>query len=391
MPVEWAETGYAILFWISRKEMFVTDLRIEKLAELVVDYSVAVHPGDKVVISSATPAEPLLKVIYARVLMAGGHPFMLTSLPDIDEVFFRHASDEQVRHVPKPLELIYETYDVRISIIAESNTKSLSGVDPAKTVLQQQARTGLMRTFMRRSAARELRWVVAPFPTHALAQDAEMGLGEYEDFVYGACLPNLRDPIGYWKRFSSRQQAVVDWLKGKREVHVKGPETDLRFSVAGRVFENCDGRFNMPDGEIFTGPVEDSMEGQVYFSYPAIYHAREVNGVRLWFEKGKVVKATADKNEDFLNKTLDTDAGSRRVGEFAIGTNEGIRRFSREILFDEKIGGSFHMALGAGYPETGSKNESAIHWDMICDLRKNGEITVDGEVLYRDGKFMLKG
>ena len=365
-------------------------MRIEKLAQLLVDYSVAVRKGDRVAITSSTPAEPLLKQIYTRVLQAGGNPFMMASFPDIDEILFRYASDEQIKHVPKPLEMVMETYDVRISILADSNTRALSNVDPAKTVMHQQARTGLVRTFMRRSAAGELRWVVAPFPTHALAQDAEMGLLEYEDFVYGACLPDMNDPIGYWKNLSRRQQAIVDWLKGRKEVHVTGPETNLRLSVEGRVFVNCDGRFNMPDGEIFTGPVEDSLEGRVYFSYPAIHNGREVDGVRLWFEHGRVVKATADKNEYYLNKTLDTDAGSRSVGEFAIGTNESISRFTREILFDEKIGGSFHMALGAGYPETGSKNESAIHWDMICDLRHGGEIRVDGELLYQNGRFVLK-
>lgn len=367
----------------------MADPRIEKLAQTLVEYSVRVGEGDRVWIDGSSLAEPLLNEIYARVLRAGGLPLMLPSLPGTEEIFYRYASDEQIKHVPKPLEQIMETYDVRISILADSNTRTLSNVLPEKLVLQQLARTELMKTFMRRSATGELRWALAPFPTNAFAQDAEMGLREYEDFLYGACLPDMDDPVGYWQKFSADQQKTIDWLNGKSEVHVKGPETDLRLNVAGRTFINCDGRFNLPDGEIFTGPVEDSLEGQVYFSYPAIYRGREVTGVRLWFEKGRVVKATADKNEDFLNQTLDTDAGSRYIGEFAIGTNEGITRFTRQILFDEKIGGSFHMALGAGYPETGSKNESAIHWDMICDLRDGGEIRVDGELLYQNGRFVI--
>ncbi|MBI4289757.1 MAG: aminopeptidase [Chloroflexi bacterium] len=368
----------------------MADLRVEKLARVIVDYSVAVRDGDRVLISGSTEAAALLKEVYARVLQAGGYPLLWPLLPGAEEVFYRYASEDQLRHVPKPSELIVETYDVEITILAETNTRSLSNVDPAKTVAFQQARKGIMQTFMRRSAAKELRWTLAPFPTNALAQDAEMGLGEYEDFVYGSCLPDMNDPVGYWQRFSARQQKVVDWLKGKRQVHLKGRETDLRLSIAGRTFVNCDGRYNMPDGEVFTGPVEDSVEGHVYYSYPAIYAGREVTGVRLWFEHGKVVKATADKNEDFLNKTLDTDAGARYVGEFAIGTSEGISRFTREILFDEKIGGSFHMALGASYPETGGKNESAIHWDMICDLRDGGEIWVDDELLYKNGRFAVE-
>jgi aminopeptidase len=246
-----------------------------------------------------------------------------------------------------------------------------------------------MKTMMRRSAAGELRWVIAPYPTNAFAQDADMSLRDYADFLYRACMPDLDDPIGYWRKVEAEQERVIEWLKGKENVHVTGPETDLRLSVAGRKFINCSGKVNVPDGEVFTGPVEDSAEGYVYFSYPAIESGREVTGVRLWFEKGRVVKATAEKNEEFLLKTLDTDAGSRYLGEFAIGTNEGITQFSREILFDEKIGGSFHMALGAGYPETGSKNESAIHWDMVCDLRQGGEIEVDGELLYKNGKFVI--
>jgi aminopeptidase len=208
--------------------------------------------------------------------------------------------------------------------------------------------------------------------------------------VYGACMPEADDPAGYWRRFSAWQQKIVDWFVGKEWVRVVGPETDLRLSIAGRTFMNSDGKRNMPSGEVFTGPVEDSAEGHVLFSYPAIYQGREVEGIRLWFEKGRVVRATAEKNEDLLLKTIDTDEGSRYIGEFAIGTNEGITRFTRSILFDEKINGSFHLALGSGYPETGSRNESAIHWDMICDLRDGGEIWVDDELLYRDGRFVVE-
>lgn len=368
----------------------MVDQRVDRLAQLIVEYSVAVRPGDRVHIRGGAVAEPLLKQIYARVLQAGGHPLMMVSLPGAEELLFKYASEEQLKHVPKPIELIAETYDVRITIISDTNTRAMSRVDPAKVVMQDRAQAGLVKTFMRRSAAGELRWTVAPFPTNAYAQDAEMGLGEYEDFVYRACMPDMNDPVGYWRRFSARQQKLVEWLKGRKSVHVHGPDTDLRLSIAGRTFINCDGHFNIPDGEVFSAPVEDSIDGTVLFSYPAIYEGREVTGVRLWFEKGKVVKANAEKNEAFLNAILDTDAGARRVGEFAIGTNEGIDAFTREILFDEKIGGSFHMALGAGYPETGGKNESAIHWDMICDLRKGGEITVDGQLFYKDGRFTVE-
>lgn len=202
-------------------------------------------------------------------------------------------------------------------------------------------------------------------------------------------MPDMNDPVGYWRGFSARQGQIIDWLKDKQEIHVVGKETDLKLNVAGRKFINCDCRYNVPDGEIFTGPVEDSAEGYVSFSYPAIEGGREVSGVRLWFEKGRVVKATAEKNEDYLLKMLDTDEGSRYLGEFAIGTNTGITRFTREILYDEKIGGSFHMALGSGYPETGSQNKSSIHWDMLCDLREGGSIYADDKLMYQNGQFVI--
>jgi aminopeptidase len=368
----------------------MTDPRVEKLADVLVNYSVAVQPGDKVLIEGDTPASPLLRAVYARVLQAGGLPLVVASLPGTDELLFRHASDEQLQHVPPPLQLALETYDVSIGIMGTDNTKVLSGVDPSRMVLRNQAWTELMKIFMQRSASGKLRWVTTLFPTNAYAQDAEMSLSEYEDFVYGACMPDTDDPVGYWHRFSAWQQEIVDWLAGKERVHVRGLETDLRLSIAGRTFVNSDGRHNMPSGEVFTGPVEDSVEGHVHFSYPAIHQGREVTGVQLWFERGQVVKASAEKNEDFLLQTLDTDAGARYVGEFAIGTNEGIGRFTRQILFDEKISGSFHMAVGAGYPETGSRNESAIHWDMICDLRDGGEIWVDSELLYENGRFVIE-
>jgi aminopeptidase len=373
-----------------KEKLKMTDARVEKLADVLVSYSVAVRPGDRVMVQGTTLAEPLLKEVYAKVLQAGGHPLMLVSLPGEDELFFRHASDEQLQHVPEPVKLVMETYDARIAIRSAENTTALSSVDPVKMVLRSRSQEELMQTFMQRSASGELRWVVTLFPTSAYAQDAEMGLSEYEDFVYGACLPDMADPVGAWRRFSAWQQKIVDWLEGKERVHVIGQGTDLHLSIAGRTFINSDGRHNMPSGEVFTGPVEDSVEGHVYFSYPAIYRGREVTGVRLLFEGGQVVQASAEKNEEFLLQMLDTDEGSRYVGEFAIGTNKGITRFTGQILFDEKINGSFHMALGAGYPETGSENKSAIHWDMICDMGDGGEIWVDDQLLYKNGQFVIE-
>jgi aminopeptidase len=368
----------------------MTDPRIEKLADVLVNYSVAIQPGDKVLIQGETAAEPLIKAIVAEVLQAGGHPLTIASLAGMDELIYRYASDEQLKHIPAPMKLAVETYDAQIAIMSATNTKALTNVPPKKMVLSNQARKELVKTVMERSATGEFRWVGTLYPTPAYAQDAEMSLDEYVDFVYRACLPDMDDPVGHWKRFSTWQQKIVDWLKGKENVRVVGPEVELQLSIAGRTFENCDGKKNMPDGEVFTGPVEDSVAGHVCFSYPTTYQGRQLTGVHLWFEKGKVVKASADKNEDFLLQMLDTDEGSRYVGEFAIGTNKGITRYTGNTLFDEKINGSFHMALGAGMPETGSKNQSAIHWDMVCDLRDGGEIWVDDELLYQNGRFVIE-
>jgi len=367
----------------------VPDQRTDKLAQLLVNYSIGVRPGEKILLHAPTPAQPLIVALYREVLKAGAFPYYYAIVPEFEELLYKYGSTEQIQFIPPAITDAMETFDARIRAICEPNTKALSSFDPAKIVLRRKAEGPLMRTLMERTAAGSLRWVVALFPTHGHAQDAGMSTTEYEDFVYRACMPDEDDPIGYWEKVSARHARIIQWLKGKRKVHITAPGTDLHLSIEGRTFENCDGHMNVPDGEVFTGPVEDSVEGTVSFTYPAIYFMREVQGVRLSFEKGKVVKAQADKGEDYLVKTLDTDPGARYVGEFAIGTNDGITRFTGQILFDEKIGGSFHMALGSGYPETGSKNESAIHWDMICDLRHGGQITVDGELIYKDGKFVI--
>jgi aminopeptidase len=368
----------------------VKDPRVQKLAEVLVRYSTAVRPGDKVVIRGEALAAPLIRQVCAQVLQAGGHPLVQAEIPGMQELFYQYASDEQLQFIQPPIKLIVETFDVSINIRGATNTKALTNVDPARIVLEQQAHRELRETFLRRAASGELRWTLTLFPTDAHAQDAEMSLAEYEDFVFGACLPDLDDPVGWWRRTSDYQAKVVDFLKGKERVHIVGPDTELTLSIAGRTFINDDGKHNMPGGEVFTGPVENSAEGHVHFSFPAVTQGREVEGVQLWFEKGKVVRATARKGEDFLLKMLDTDEGSRYLGEFAIGTNTGITGFTRNILFDEKIGGTFHLAVGAGYPETGSRNQSSIHWDMICDLRQSGEIYVDDVLIHKDGEFVLE-
>ena len=247
----------------------------------------------------------------------------------------------------------------------------------------------LSQTMMRRFAAGELRWVGTLFPTHAHAQDADMSLTDFEDFVYGACMLNEDDPVAEWQQVKARHQILCDYLDKADKIRVKGAEVDLELSTKGRKWINGDGRNNMPCGEIFTGPVEESVNGWIRYTFPAIHAGREVEGIELNFEDGKVVKATAEKNEKYLHKVLDTDAGARFLGEFAIGTNRGISNFTRSILFDEKINGTIHLAVGAAYPQSGGKNVSSVHWDMICDMRNGGQIFVDDELFYDSGRFLI--
>jgi aminopeptidase len=359
------------------------------MARILVDYSVNIQQGEFVHIEGTHEGAPLILAVYQRVLERGGHPWLRLKLDEAAEIFFKQATDEQLDFVPRVANQLLEEADARIDIWTVANTKALTNVDPAKQSRAQAARRPWSERFIERMASKELKWTGTAFPTQAHAQDAEMSLREYEEFVYGAALVHEPDPIAAWENSSRVQQRLIDWLSDKDQVRLTGPGTDLRLSIKGRTWINCDGHENFPDGEIFTGPIEDSVNGHVSFSYPACTGGREVEDVCLWFEQGKVVKATAGKNEEFLRTMLDTDEGSRYLGEFAFGTNRGIKRFTKNILFDEKIGGTVHMALGAGFPESGSVNRSAIHWDMICDLRQGGEVWVDGVLFAQDGKFKI--
>jgi aminopeptidase len=364
------------------------DPRLDRLASVLVNYSAAVQK-DQLVRLSGTPATmPLIAALYEQVLAAGAHPMVRINPEELTEIILKHGSDQQLQFC-NPLGLAeVERLDCAIGIWGEENTRALTNVDPRRIGLQQAARKPIMDRFMQRAAEGKLKWVGTQYPTMACAQDAEMSLSEYEDFVFGAGLLNEPDPVAAWKLLSTRQQRLVDFLNGKRDYRVVAANgTDVRMSVADRIWINCDGHENFPDGEVFTGPVIDSVEGVIHFSFPAVHHGREVRDVRLTFRQGKVVDASAAKGEDFLIGMLDMDAGSRFLGECAIGTNFGVTRYTRNTLFDEKIGGTVHFALGAGYPETGNNNQSGLHWDMVVDLRQGGFVEIDGEKISVDGRF----
>lgn len=375
----------------------MADQRISNMAKILVNYSTEVKENDLVAIIGQPSATPLIQELYREILRNGGHPYLfpyslrplVPGYEGLDQIFLSEANHDQLKHINVMWKKITEEFDVRIGIKSRFNTRSLSDIDPHRIRVRGQAYKGLAQTYFDRHASGALRRVGTLFPTQAYAQEADMSLKEFEDYVYRSTFSDCDDPIAEWKRIHDEQQILVDWLKGKKNVKVMGPNIDLDLSIDGRVFINSDGKANMPSGEIFTGPVENSVNGWARYTFPAIYMGREVENIELHFDHGRVVKASAEKNESLLLSMLDIDKGSRYLGEFAIGTNKQMDRFIKDILFDEKIGGTIHMALGRGYPNTGSVNKSSIHWDMICDMRDGGQIFVDGDLFYESGEFVI--
>jgi aminopeptidase len=366
----------------------MSDSRHERMADVLVGFCAGVREGDLVTLESTTHAAPLLIELYRSVLEAGGHPLPRVSLEEMSEDLLKYGSDEQLEWVNPARADDIETVDVRIVLEAPGNTKRLSGIDPARHARQQRSTERLRNRYLERAAAGELRWVLSAYPTEAAAQDASMSLAEYEDFVFGAALLDDPDPVARWREFGERLTAVAEFLATKSELRVVAEGTDLRLVTEGRTWIPSNGQENFPDGEVFTAPVESSVEGEIRFTYPAVFNSREVDDVRLRFQGGEVVEATATRGQDFLREMIAMDEGARRVGEFAFGLNDAVQLFTRNTLFDEKIGGTIHLALGTAYPETGGLNRSALHWDLICDLRSGSEVFADGELVYRDGHFL---
>jgi aminopeptidase len=368
------------------------DPRITKLADVLVNYSVGVKPGQSVRITGDPVCTPLVLELYRKILESGGYPLVRMVPEDLKEISLKHGSDEQLTRVDPIALYEIQNIDCSIHIWGEENTRQLSNINPKRLGLSESARKPLFDVFLKRAAEGKLRWSGTQFPTQGCAQDAEMSLMEYEDFVFSAGLLNEPNPAAAWRKMSQAQQRLADYLNGKSDYRVVAANgTDIRLSVANHRWINCDGHENFPDGEVFSGPVLDSVNGTVNFSFPAVHHGREVQDVRLQFRDGKVVDASASKGEDFLFSMLNSDGGSRFLGECAIGTNYNIRRYTKNTLFDEKIGGTVHFALGAGYPETGNSNQSGLHWDMVVDLRTGGYVEIDGVKISEDGKFTKEG
>ncbi len=358
------------------------DERLKRLARVLVDYSIEAGEGEQVLLAGGAAGEPLIKEVYARLLRVGAIPVPQVALAGMQELFFEHATETHYQKTPPVIRSIYEGADAVISIMAPHNTRALAGVDPRKHQALSKRDKAIQDMVLERD-----RWALTLFPTQALAQESEMGLEEYEEFVFEAMALNEDDPIHYWRERAEEQGRLIERLEECREVRLVGPGTDLTVSIEGRTFMNGDGRHNMPCGEVFTGPIEDSANGEIYFGVPVAVAGREVLGVRLRFVGGRVVEASAEKGEEFLNTMLGADEGARYLGELGIGTNYGIRRATKNILFDEKLGGTVHLAIGRSYEKTGGKNDSSVHWDLICDLREGGELYADGELIEKDGVF----
>ncbi len=354
----------------------MVDQRIEKAADILVNYSTRVKQGEIVQIITSPIAQDLTLEIYKNVIQNGAHATIHNSVPGATNIYYKYASEKQLKHFPEiAFEEIKKT-DAFIAISAPLNTRELSQIDPKRVSIRQKTLEKISEWRVKKT-----RWVLFDFPTSAFAQEADMSLSEFEDFVYGAT--NID-----WEKESKKLDKVRDLVNKTGKVRIVAKDTDITFSIKGRNCVSGNGSYNMPDGEVFTSVVEDSANGKISFSFPTIYGAREVEGIVLEFKDGKVIKATAKKNQDYLNHMLDQDKGARYIGEFGIGLNYNIQRHIKNILFDEKCGGTIHLALGRSYEECKGKNKSVLHWDMICDLRGGGEIYFDGKLVSKNGKFL---
>jgi len=359
----------------------------QKYAQLLIHYCLDLQPGQKLYVKSTTLAEPLLRELYREGLRVGAHVVIDMSFREQSRIFLQEADGNQLEYVSPAIEAAMKDFDAYLVVRAPHNLKEEQNVDRDKQKTRQTATKWLSDLYFSRTADGSLTRSLCQYPTSAGAQEAGMSLEEYEYFIYNACKLYEDDPRAAWLQVRKRQQAVVDYLNNAEHIRYHCGKTDISFSVKGRTWINSDGRTNMPSGEVFSGPVEDSVQGTVYFNYPSIFMGTEVRGITLQVEKGEVVAWSAEQGEHILNKVFEVD-GARHFGEVAIGTNYSIQQPTKNILFDEKIGGTIHMAVGQSYKQTGGINESAIHWDMITDMKDGGRIYVDGELAYENGQFL---
>jgi aminopeptidase len=365
----------------------VPDPRLESLATVICGYSLDVQPGDVVRVTGPAASHAFFAAVTREITRRGGHPMLRPGLPAVEAAMLALGSDEQLAAITEIDRLDSEVPDKTLTVWADDNTRYLSEVPPERQSLWSRARREISDRFFERLAAGEIGWCGVTLPTHAFAQDAGMSLAAFEDFVFGAGHVSDPDPVAFWRRQSARQAEVIERLSAVSELRIVAEDTDLTVDVGGRTWLNADGHENFPDGEVFTSPVHERTHGHITFSFDATYRGREFGGVRLWFEDGRVVRHEASRGADFLTGMLEMDEGARHLGEVAFGMNDEIQRATRNVAFDEKIGGTAHVALGAAFPEAGGTNRSSLHWDIVCDLRQGGEVYGDGQLIARNGVF----
>jgi len=361
---------------------------LKKYAKLLAGYCLELQKGEQVYVKSTYTAEPLLQCFYEEALKAGAHVEFDISMRNLSAIYLEHARKHQLEHVSPLRKHVFENFDAYLAIRAPFDKYELQNADPAKMKLSQEAGRAIKETYMRRTGSGEMKRCLCEYPTAAGAAHARMSLPEYEYFVFNACYLFEDDSEEKWLEVRQRQQGLVDYLDKVKAIRYQSPQVDITFKVAGRKWINSDGRSNMPSGEVFTAPVEDSGNGKIRFTVPTIYQGQEVEGLELEVKDGEVVHWDAKKGKAFLDR-LFTIPGAKRFGEVAIGTNYQIQRFTNNILFDEKTGGTVHMALGQSYYQCGGKNQSSVHWDLITDMQTDGRITADGTLIYENGQFLI--
>jgi aminopeptidase len=367
----------------------MADVRLQRMAQVLLHHSIGLRPQDRLAIRAEPVALPLVREVVLEALRSGAFPEVFFDVPELKRLLLREGNNAQLTYIPPSSRLIAQEYETLLDIDSQENTRGLSHIDPTRASLHSRAQKDLIQTMRTRFNEGQLRRSMTLYPTNAYAQDAQMALSEFEDFFYHACFLDEEHPLESWHELSRQQERLVNWLKGKKQVHILGNDVDLTFSIEGRVFLNDDARLNFPGGEFFTGPVEDSAEGFIRFSFPSVQADQVISAIRLRFAHGAVVEAQAGEGQAYLEKMLELDNGAKLLGEFAFGNNPHINQCMKNILFDEKMHKTIHFALGAGFPATGSKNTSMLHWDMIYDLRAGCEVRVDGELFSKDGHFLL--
>jgi len=360
----------------------------EKYANLLVNYSLKLKKNDRLLILSSYLAEPLVKEVYKEAIKKGALPETMIKLNGLDKIFYDHADSEQLNHTSQLYKYAVDNFEAILNIISPFNLKELESTDPEKKKTVNIAMTDVKKTFLKRASTKDLRWTLCVFPTDSAAQESKMSLSEYENFVYKACFLDKEDPIKEWQNLHKFQESIVTHLNKCKKVQYKSSDLDITFSTEGRKWINSSGTNNMPSGEVFTSPVENSVNGHVRYSYPGIFLGQEIEDISLEVKDGEVIKWNAKKGQKLLDQVFEIP-NSKYFGEVAVGTNKLIDKFTRNMLFDEKIGGTIHMALGASYPETGGKNECSIHWDLLADMSNGGEIYADGELVYKNGEFII--